>query len=76
MTSVVLRDDFEAAAVRRLARDAHDADPARRLLAIAAVYEGMSWTDAARIGMDRQALRNWAYRFNAEGVAGLVNRAA
>ena len=77
MTSVVLRDDFDAAAVRRLARDADDADQARRLLAIAAVYEGMSRADAARMGgMDRQTLRDWAHRFNAEGAAGLINRPA
>ena len=72
MASVVLRDDYDAASVRRLARDAHDADQARRLLAIAAVYEAMSRSDAARIGgMDRQTLRDWAHRFNAEGAAGL-----
>ena len=77
MSSVVLRDDFDAASVRRLAREARDADQARRLLAIAAVYEGMSRSDAARIGgMDRQTLRDWAHRFNAEGAAGLINRAA
>ena len=77
MTSVVLRDDFDAAAVRRLARDADDADQARRLLAIAAVYEGMSRADAARMGgMDRQTLRDWAHRFNDEGAAGLINRPA
>ena len=77
MTSVVLRDDFDAAAVRRLARDADDADQARRLLAIAAVYEGMSRADAARMGgMDRQTLRDWAHRFNDEGALGLINRPA
>ncbi len=77
MASVVLRDDFDAVSVRRLARDADDADQARRLLAIAAVYEGMSRSDAARIGgMDRQTLRDWAHRFNAEGAAGLINRPA
>jgi transposase len=77
MASVVLRGDFDAAAVRRLAREARDADQARRLLAIAAVYEGMSRADAARIGgMDRQTLRDWVHRFNAAGAAGLVNRAA
>jgi transposase len=77
MASVVLRDDFDAASVRRLARDADDADQARRLLAIAAVYEGLSRADAARMGgMDRQTLRDWAHRFNAEGAAGLVNRTA
>jgi Transposase and inactivated derivatives len=77
MASVDLRGDFDAAAVRRLAREAEAADQARRLLAIAAVYEGMSRTDAARIGgMDRQTLRDWVHRFNEEGAAGLVNRAA
>ena len=77
MASVVLRDDFDAVAVRGLARDARDADQARRLLAIAAVYDGMSREDAARIGgMDRQTLRDWAHRFNAEGAAGLINRPA
>jgi transposase len=77
MASVVLRDDFDAASVRRLARDADDADQARRLLAIAAVYDGMSRADAARMGgMDRQTLRDWAHRFNTEGAAGLINRIA
>ncbi len=75
MASVRLRVDFDAAGVRRLAREAGDADQARRLLAIAAVYEGMSRLDAARVaGMDRQTLRDWVHRFNAEGASGLVNR--
>ena len=77
MSSVKLRDDFDAVSVRRLAREADDADQARRLLAIAAVYEGMSRADAARMGgMDRQTLRDWAHRFNDEGAAGLINRPA
>ena len=77
MTSVVLREDFDAASVRRLARNAEDADQARRLLAIAAVYDGMSRGDAARIGgMDRQTLRDWAHRFNTDGAVGLINRTA
>lgn len=77
MASVRLRDDFDAAGVRGLARSASDADQARRLLAIAAVYDGMSREDAARLsGMDRQTLRDWVHRFNDEGAAGLVNRAA
>ena len=77
MASVRLRGDFDAAGVRRLAREAGDADQARRLLAIAAVYDGLSREAAARLaGMDRQTLRDWVHRFNAEGGAGLVNRAA
>ena len=75
MVSVRLRGDFDAAGVRCLAREADDADQTRRLLAIAAVYEGMSRADAARLaGMDRQTLRDWVHRFNDEGAAGLVNR--
>ncbi len=77
MPSVHLRSDYDAAAVRALAKSALDVDQVRRLLAIAAVYEGMSREDAARLGgMDRQTLRDWVHRFNQEGAAGLVNRPA
>jgi transposase len=44
-------------------------------LALAAVYDGMSRADAAKVGgMDRQTLRDWAHRFNAAGPDGLTNR--
>ena len=47
----------------------------RRLLALAAVYDGRSRTEAASIGgMDRQTLRDWALRFNADGPDGFLNR--
>src|ERR1700693_2657280 len=69
-----LREDFEAAALRRLAVEAKDADQARRLLALAAVYDGMSREDAARIGgMDPQTLRDWVHRFNRHGADGLID---
>ena len=75
MGSVRLRADFDAARVRRLAKTADDADQVRRLLSIAAVYDGMSREDAARIGgMDRQTLRDWVHRSNAEGLGGLASR--
>ena len=32
-------------------------------------------TAAATCGMDRQTLRDWVHRYNAEGLAGLENRA-
>lgn len=72
--AVGLRDDFTAADLRRLAGKARDADQARRLLALAAVYDGMDRATAARIGgMDRQTLRDWAHRFNENGPNGLMN---
>src|SRR5216684_532876 len=72
--AVELRDDFTAADLRRLAAKARDADQVRRLLALAAVYDGMDRETAARIGgMDRQTLRDWAHRFNEYGPVGLIN---
>ena len=77
MASIELRTDWDAARTRWAARAAGDGDQVRRLLAIAAVYEGLSREDAARLGgMDRQTLRDWVHRFNDEGPEGLVNRPA
>jgi hypothetical protein len=54
--------------LRVLAGRVKDANQARRLLAVAAVYEGMDREEAARIGgMDRQTLRDWVHRFNTHG---------
>lgn len=70
-----LRADWNAKRVRAAAREAADADQARRLLAIAAAYEGQDRAAAARIGaMERQTLRDWVHRFNAAGPDGLVDR--
>lgn len=72
---VRLRSDFDGAALRRLARASHDAKQVRRLLAVAAIYEGESRSGAARIGgVTLQIVRDWIVRFNAEGPAGLVDR--
>lgn len=59
--------------LRRLAAaSTKDANQSRRLLSIAAVLDGMSRAEAAKIGgMDRQTLRDWVHRFNALGPAGL-----
>ena len=47
---IALRTDFDASAVRASARRSKDGGQARRLLALAAIYEGSSRTEAARIG--------------------------
>jgi transposase len=71
-TAVKMRTDYSAAELRRLAKVSKDANQSRRLLSLAAVADGMSREDAARIGgMDRQTLRDWVHRFNAAGPDGL-----
>jgi transposase len=71
---IAVRRDYTAAEVRRLAKQANDAAQARRLLAIAAVLDGSSRTEAAtNAGMDRQTLRDWVIRFNEQGPDGLVD---
>ena len=70
--AVAIRSDIEAAALRRRARRERDGRVAARLIALANVLDGMSRETAARFaGMDRQTLRDWVIRFNAEGVDGL-----
>jgi transposase len=75
--TIALRTDYDAASVREAAGSTCEAAQVRRLLAIAAVYDGMSRAAAAKVGgMDRQTLRDWVHRFNQAGPAGLVNRKA
>lgn len=72
--AVGLREDFGAAELRRLAAKAKDGGQARRLLALAAVRDGLTRTEAARLGgMDRQTLRDWVHRFNQHGPDGLID---
>lgn len=75
--AVELRDDYSPDALRQLAAKSRDANQARRLLALAAVRDGMSREAAARIGgMDRQTLRDWVHAFNVHGPDGLINAKA
>jgi transposase len=61
--------------VRRIARRVKNAAQLRRLLAIAAVLDGATREEAAKIGgMDRQTLRDWVIRFNQQGPDGLINK--
>ena len=73
--AVELRPDWEAKRVRAAARQAKDANQARRLLAIAAAYEGQDRRTAAKMGaMAPQRLRDWVHRFNEAGPDGLIDR--
>ena len=73
----VTRTELSAAALRRQAARSRDAEAARRMLAIALVLDGHSRADAAEAcGMDRQTLRDWVHRYDAEGTGGLMNRRA
>ena len=75
--AIGLRADFTADDLRRLARASGDAGQTRRLLALAAIYEGALRTHAARIGgVDLQTVRDWVLRFNAGGPGGLIDRKA
>ena len=72
---IALRDDYDSLLLRGLARRSRDPRQVRRLLALAAAYDGMSRTEAAKVGgMDRQTLSDWAHRFNDEGPDGLKHR--
>src|SRR5437870_13038760 len=70
--AIAVRADYTSGEVRRVAQRVKNAAQARRLLAIAAVLDGASRENAAKIsGMDRQTLRDWVIRFNAQGPDGL-----
>ena len=72
---ISLRRDFDAGTLRDLARRSRDANQTRRLLALAAIYEGNKRLEAARIGgVTLQIVRDWVLRFNAEGPSGLIDR--
>jgi transposase len=71
--AVPLRSDFDAAQLRTLAKRSRDPDQTRRLLALAAISEGASRTEAAQIGcVTLQIVRDWVLRFNAKGPEGLL----
>jgi transposase len=71
---IPLRQDFDAPQLRGLARRSKDGPQARRLLALAAIYDGATRTEAAKIGgVGLQIIRDWVLRFNARGPNALVN---
>ena len=75
MAVALTRLELDAGDLRREAARCRDGKAARRRLALALVLEGASREAAARhAGMDRQTLRDWVHRYNAEGLAGLRDR--
>jgi len=75
--AIGLREDFDATTLRALAKRAKDGPQTRRLLALAAIYDGAPRGEAARIGgVTLQIVRDWVLRFNALGPEGLVDRKA
>ncbi len=71
--AIGLREDFGSVQMRALARTVKDAGQARRLLALAVIYDGARRTEAARIGgVGLQIIRDWVLRFNACGPDGLI----
>ncbi len=75
--AIGLRGDYTADDLRRLAKASRDAKQTRRLLALAAIYDGASRTDAARTGgVGLQVVRDGVLRFNSSGPAGLIDRKA
>jgi transposase len=74
---IPLRRDFDASQLRLAARRTKDGPQARRLLALAAIYEGATRSEAARIGgVTLQIVRDWVLKFNAQGPQGLIDRKA
>jgi transposase len=71
---IPLRGDFDASRLRVLARKSKDGPQARRMLALAAIYEGATRSEAAKIGgVGLQIIRDWVLRFNARGPDGLLD---
>ena len=71
---IPLRVDFKAAQLRGIAKKTKAGPQARRLLALAAIYDGVTRTEAAKMsGVGLQIIRDWVLRFNARGPDGLLD---
>src|SRR4030081_4105678 len=70
----ITRVELTAAELRAAAGREKDGSAARRMLALAMVLDGSDRKTAAEAcGMDRQTLRDWVHRYNAEGLRGLYD---
>src|ERR1044072_1881726 len=72
---IALREDYDAAQLRSLAKATRNAGQIRRLLALAEIYDGGSRTKAAQVGGGGlQTIRDWVARCHARGADGLIVR--
>src|ERR1700687_3106666 len=68
----IIRLDLTGKELRAAAGREEGGLAARRMLALAMVLDGADRKSAAETcGMDRQTLRDWVHRYNAEGLRGL-----
>jgi len=71
----ITHQDLSISQLRAEAARTAGAKQARRILAIAMVLDGHSRRLAAQAGgMERQTLRDWVHRYNADGLTGLADR--
>lgn len=72
---IPLSPDYDAVSLRAAARGSKDAHQTRRLLTLAAAYDGATRTEAAVIGgVTVQIVRDWVAKLNTYGPAGLIDR--
>jgi transposase len=71
---VPLSPAYDALSLRAAARTSKDAGQTRRLLALAAIYDGATRTEAASMGnVTLQVVRDWVLKLNAHGPDGLID---
>ena len=72
---ISLTDNCTAPGLRSVARRSKHAGQARRLMALAALYDGATRTEAAAMaGVTVQIIRDWVLKLNAHGPDGLIDR--
>ncbi len=72
---IPLTVNYDAARLRAAARASKTANQTRRLLTLAAIYDGATRTEAAVIGgVTVQIVRDWVVKLNARGPKGLIDR--
>ena len=72
---IPLTAKYDASRLRAAAKSSKNANQTRRLLALAAIYDGATRTEAAAIGgVTLQIVRDWVLKLNAHGPDGLIDR--